>query len=396
MTRPTASIVAGERGAILIQTALASFVLFGLAAFVIDYGMFWVSRTQAQNAADAAAISGALARAYDEPGTPSAGGPTDESARAVAALNTVWFEAPAADVTFDCPPAATGDCVTVDVFRDTAHGNALPAMFGPLLGFSSQGVQATATASATNGNATDCLRPWAIPDRWTESNPSASTWTSDDEFYRYVPSAPIGTLQPLPIDEYIAPTSSDPGTGLTISDDPAMGLEFSPLSPVRPGRIQPLTLPGGGLYADNIASCSGQLVKIGDDIPINTAATVGETATGLLDLVAEDPAANWDTVEKKITGSCAPACAPVSPRLVAVALFDVDRYASMLAANDWSGCPGGFPCVRVVNIAGVFIDAATGLAQASTFLTRYPGITFDTSPTVDEGSSFLKAVTLVR
>ena len=35
---------------------------------------------------------------------------------------------------------------------------------------SSQGVRATATAQIVTGNHTDCLKPWAILDRWDEYN----------------------------------------------------------------------------------------------------------------------------------------------------------------------------------------------------------------------------------
>ena len=43
-----------------------------MATFVVDHGILWVSRGQAQNAADAGALSGAIARAYDELTNPPA------------------------------------------------------------------------------------------------------------------------------------------------------------------------------------------------------------------------------------------------------------------------------------------------------------------------------------
>ena len=54
------SRVAGERGAVLIQVAVALLALLALSAFVVDYGVMWASRGQAQNSADAGALSGAL------------------------------------------------------------------------------------------------------------------------------------------------------------------------------------------------------------------------------------------------------------------------------------------------------------------------------------------------
>ena len=51
-------------------------------------------------------------------------------------------------MTFDCPAGVTGRCTTVDVYRDGEYGSAaIDTLFGPILGVSTQGVRATATAS---------------------------------------------------------------------------------------------------------------------------------------------------------------------------------------------------------------------------------------------------------
>ena len=78
------------------------FVLLGFSAFVVDYGVLWLSREQAQNAADAGAMAGAIARAYDDsPDSP--GGIVEQSATQVAAANPVWFESPAPVVVHRVP-----------------------------------------------------------------------------------------------------------------------------------------------------------------------------------------------------------------------------------------------------------------------------------------------------
>ena len=62
--------------------------------FVLDYGVMWVSRRQAQNAADAGALAGAVARGYDDFADPPASdGLAAESATQTAAANLVWNEA---------------------------------------------------------------------------------------------------------------------------------------------------------------------------------------------------------------------------------------------------------------------------------------------------------------
>ena len=53
----------GERGAITIHVSIALIALLAFSAFVIDYGSMWVSRRQAQNAADAGALAGAISLA---------------------------------------------------------------------------------------------------------------------------------------------------------------------------------------------------------------------------------------------------------------------------------------------------------------------------------------------
>src|SRR5262245_60309696 len=101
--------VADERGAVLIQVAVALLALLALSAFGFDYGVMWTSRAQTQTAADAGALAGAISLAFDSP-TDQAGA----RARVIATTgrNRVWGQAPNvtdADITFPaCPPGAPG------------------------------------------------------------------------------------------------------------------------------------------------------------------------------------------------------------------------------------------------------------------------------------------------
>src|ERR1700737_3416674 len=107
-----------ERGAILIHVALALLALLAFSAVIVDYGVMWVSRRQAQNAADAAAMAGARS-------LPVNGGQNGEAVAAsvaFAGLTSVWGQHPAAaDVVvsplpFTCPASAGGgtSCIRVD------------------------------------------------------------------------------------------------------------------------------------------------------------------------------------------------------------------------------------------------------------------------------------------
>src|SRR5258708_36036168 len=90
--------------------------------------------------------------------------------------------------------------------------------------------------------------------------------------------------------------------------------------------LVPLDLPGG--YDANLAGCNGQPVSVGDQIPISLTAP---SVVDFSNLVALDPTAAWNDGTKTIDSSCAAlrSCVPpnsLSPRLVAIAVFDVDIF----------------------------------------------------------------------
>jgi len=396
----------GERGAIIVQAAIAMVVLVGFSAFVVDYGVLWLSREQAQDAADAAAMAGAIARAYDED-PPSPGGVVEQSAAGMASTNPVWFEAPGSFVDPDACPSPDR-CVRVDVHRDGTFGSTpLPVIFGSVLGLTSQEVRATATAQVAVGNGTTCLKPWAIPDKWVELNPVPGPWLPTSVFEAYDESGPGAGSLLVPADSYIPPDPSDVGTGLVsrgAMNQLGLGLTLSfenpaGSSPISPGFLLPLDLAGGNLYAENISGCNGRLTAIGQYIGTDNNGLLSDTTDGFSALIAADPAATWNPATKNVDNSCAPTCAPISPRLVAIAVFDVERYQFWRANNAWPPeCPSGGSgrCVQVVNIIGFFLDGTGGPGEATGFVARYPGLVSPDSPSLSAASSFVPAITLVR
>jgi hypothetical protein len=389
--------LASERGAVLIQTALAGLVLLGLGTFVVDYGVLWVGRHQAQNAADAGAIAGAIARAYDDfNDPPDPGGVADTNASALVEKNVVWGASSPPVTFFACPPdvGAPQRCVRVEVYRNGAHESALlPRWFAPLLGVASHGVKATATAQVLIPKATNCVRPWAIPDKWIEGSVPM-----DRTFSRYDPA---GALLPNP-DVYDPPSSISAGLG-------ALQFAASNANLGDLGSFVPLTfytavsdpIVSGWLVPLNLDPCNGQEIAVGEQIPISG---VSPTGADFEVLVGQDPSASWNAATRRIDGSCAPVCAKISPRLVPIAVFDVELFQFRQASTDpnkWNmclarrpcqPCPGGAPCVSIVNIVGFFIfDGAP-----SGYLTSYPGVIPRDAPVLTAQSSFLKATTLVR
>jgi Flp pilus assembly protein TadG len=408
-----------ERGAVLLHVAIAMITLIAFLTFVVDYGVMWVGRRAAQNAADAGALAGAIAMAFDANGwtdrTPT--GPARASARQMALSNGIWGQAPsvlmASDVFFTavpaamCPPDANGNtpCIRVDVYRTQARGNALPAIFGRTVGLLTQDVRATATARVAIADSSECLKPWAIPDKWldvydvtnpVETNPPA--WTADDRFDTHTGG---GNPTPLPNpDVYTPPSPNGPGTGFTVAAD--LGLRVTlkqggPSTSIEPGVFQPVRIPrydggsqGGDDYRHNIATCSGLPIGIGDVLESENGNMIGPTRQGVLELIAQDPNARWDSGTTSVTGSCAqatPSCGANSPRVVAVPVYDTGTYDTTRRQ--------GLPTFTIVNILGFFIDRMQGNDVVG-YLTEAPGLQTGAAAALDPQSSFLSQIQLIR
>lgn len=329
-----------SRGAILIHVALSLFVLSAMSAFVLDYGVLWVSRRQAQNAADGGALAGAAARAFDETANPPAGnGPAFQSAWKAAQANRVFGAGATSVVSWTCPSFAGGgtDCVQVEVFRDGTNGSTrLPTWFAPLLGINSQGIKATATARVRQGNTTNCIRPLAVADEWAENGTANPL-----QFERWVSGG--GGAQLSPYDVYTAPSANSPGTGYRLPGDFGRPLvlkggnnPYSGTSPmITHGWSLPVQLPdgvGGYLsgplaFQDAIEHCVGNMVAIGQYLPTEGSAMVLQTQNGVNNLRLADPSASW--TGSTVSATCAPGCAPISPRIVPIPVFDMDEWQGL-------------------------------------------------------------------
>jgi hypothetical protein len=393
----------GQEGAVFIQVGIAVFVLMAFNVFVLDYGLMWVARNQAQNAADAGALAGALARGYDDFADPPS---TRHSlaaqiARGVAAANSVWQEAATPVVSFDCPAGVTGRCTKIDVFRDgTAGSNALPTLFGPMLGVGTQRVRATATAITLNGNATPCLHPIAFADDWTENR------DPENEFNRYYEGTappPPGTLLSGDRDDYAPPTSTYAGA-TTVSVDFGERIIWELLSPltypITRRLLVPLDLPGGGTFADNMTGCVGQTLALNDTVPINTTIVHRDITAAINSVIAQDSGADYDYGAHRITNSCAPSCASVSPRLIPIALYDPRKLQLGRSSGNWTdpdvGCPTNNPCITITNIIGFFLHGVAGGYGPHGHFMRYPGSTLTTAPTYMDDGSWLVTTHLIR
>ncbi len=399
------SRITNERGTVLVQVAVALLALLALSGFVFDYGVMWVSRSQAQNAADAGALAGAIALAFDNPD--DFDGARDKAV-AVARRNNVWAAQPdvtPADVTFPpCPPGAPGapdTCVKVDVFRNQrAGGNALPTFMTRLVSIMSQGVRATATAQVLVGDSAKCVKPWAVSDKWLDSRdtPQDNTWTPDDTFERYVQNGSNRGALLDPADTYIPP-GTDGHTGFTVEADYGTRMVLkhgNPAQAIAPGWffpvvINPIEGPGGANYRDNISSCDPTIVGPGTVLQTEPGNMIGPTSQGVADLIAQDSAARWsasanDGLGAPVGGCMATGACSLSPRLVALAVFNPDAYDS--------GRASGRTDIQVTKILGFWLEGMQG-NDVIGYLTHYPAVATGGAP-VEADSTFLRTIILVR
>jgi len=397
--------VASERGAVIVHVAIALLGLMAMSTFVIDYGVMWAARRQAQNAADAGALAGAISMAFVDFNNLAM---ARQSALDVARLNGVFGEVPditAADVTFpECPPgspgAGTDSCIRVDVFRNQrAGGNPLPTFFAKLVGIDQQGVRATATAEALFGNSTDCVKPFAIPDKWQElrNNQGPLGWDESDSFERY--DQPSGAVLD-PADVYVPGPN---GTGYSPDSVTLGGGDYGreitlkagrPNEAIAPGWFFPIRLgesTGGDDYRYNIANCNTTVIGPGSIVQNEPGNMIGPTKQGMNDLINLDPEADWDPSLNGGRGGISGGCMGSgdcrrSPRLVAIPVFDPDNYDA--------GRASGLNELVITKVLGFFIDRIRG-NEVVGYITTYPA-----NPNAGmggvPGEDFIVSVTLVR
>jgi Flp pilus assembly protein TadG len=440
-----------ERGAVLVHVMIATIGLLALSALTIDFGVKWIARAQAQNAADAGALAGAIALSFDDPDDLTDTGMAKQSALQYALANGVWGESPDVEVTTDvtfpaCPDGTTDTCVRVDVYRNQQRNNPLPTFLAQFVGVMNQGVRATATAQVLTGNATDCLKPWAIIDRWDEFDGPEPDYPGVDPdfnpqstFDRY--STGQGNNPPPEADLYVPPTATSPGTGFTVTGDYGrrFGIKTGGGSDaVSSGWLRSLDLPrvdtgnlGGDAYGENILSCNGFPTAIASAdtvcptdgsqiatheekvywaargcVRVQTGVIQGQTVSGIEEIFARDPYARWNPSLNDGRGGLTNSCCTPSPRIVPISVMDINAYLSA----DPSGSGG---VVKIVNIFGFFIEGLGDIDRNGNLifdpndpmnprnkvvvgrLMTLPGLASGSSE-IDEDAAFLMTIILVR
>jgi hypothetical protein len=407
--------------------AIALVALIAFTGLVVDYGILWLARRQAQNSADAGAMAGAVSLGFVDFDNRNL---ARQAALDVALKNEVWLSVPdvtGADITFPpCPPGApaagSNACIRVDVFRNQRpNGNPLETIFGRLFNVMDQGVKATATAEVLWGTAASCVRPWAIPDKWKENQ--TPDWDQFDTFDRYDDSGVLipGTVDPNgpgdyyepagPIEDSLLTPPSQTGTGFVngdINDGGDYGRQFTlkqgdPHENLQPGWYFPIVIcsTGGDAYREAIDGTCSCDVTITPPVTLDQEPgnMVGPTDQGVTALINQDQDAYWydpdgdaGPIRGVVKGGCTdtatcPTSTGLSPRVVPIPVFDPDVYDS----TDRNGRD----TVNIVKIVGFFIEEITDPGRDVVGrLMDYPTEPSETPPPV--GSSFLVSIALVR
>jgi Flp pilus assembly protein TadG len=381
-----------ERGMTMVFVAIGFMAFMAATTLSIDVGMFMAARSQAQNAADSGALSGAIALAFNDYDNRSPSGPAVSAAISAAQSNAMIGVAPSvlpSDVTFPNDPTGQPSRVKVSVFRTTERSNAVPTILGTLLGVSSVGISATATAEAARANAMTCVKPFMIPDRWTEAtgsfDPLSSSFRMYDNQGNPLPAGQADEYIPANQSGYTGYTNADKGTELVLRAGSGNNIE--------PTAYQSWSMPGNGgeigsdFYRHNISGCNQTIITLDLDNPLyllqEPGNVSGPTAQGIDELKALDPRARWDTSCKCVRDSAF----PISPRVTPLPLYDPKKYAEGKAngrnADFW-----------LANIMGFFIDRREG-NQVYGFITPISGLL---NPNIGPvaGGAFPVAIRLVE
>jgi Flp pilus assembly protein TadG len=353
-----------ERGFSLVFVALGFMGFLAASMLAIDVGMLMTARNQAQNSADAGALAGATALAFNSYDDRTDAGPAKMNAMAAATGNKVMrynVSVKPSDVTFPLGPTGLNNRVQVNVFRTAARagangkdgdGGPVATLIAAIFKMDSADVSATATAEASPANAETCVKPFTIPDRWKEMqdpggwDPLVSTF--DLAAGGGKKGAPAGTD-----DVYIGPEDKDNYTGYNAERDKGLEiiLKSDNATKVSPSIYNPYVIPGSKGASDyrwNIGNCNTTMMHPGDLFQPEPGNMVGPTKQGMDDLIAKDPNAYWDTANKRVVSTMQP-----SPRVVIIPLYDPMYYETGKQT-------GRNASLKVVNYLGFFVEEMQG------------------------------------
>lgn len=336
-----------ERGFSLVFVAVGLMGFLAASMLAIDVGMLMTARNQAQNSADAGALAGATALAFDDWNDRSATGPAVSNALAAARANQVMsgvVSVTVPDVVFLNDPNGLNDRVQVTVYRNANRSNALPTLIAQYFGIATVDVSAVATAEASPANAETCVKPWTIPDKWVEN--TAPPWSPTSTFDLFDSQG-----NPLPNPDVYIPVDQPNYSGYNAVTDAGTQVVLKPNngSKTFPSFYNAWAIPpstGSNWYSNNIQSCNTYIQPIGDLLLMEPGNQVGPTSQGTQALIDRDPGAYWDTNCRCVKGSAF----GKSPRIAIIPVYDPYYYET-------GKKNGRTASLKVANWIGIFIES---------------------------------------
>ncbi|MDE3136743.1 MAG: hypothetical protein KGL59_09220 [Acidobacteriota bacterium] len=369
-----------ERGVSLVLVALALVAMLAAASLAIDLGILYVGRSEAQRAADAAALAGASA--FVDSGCTSmnggciAGGSQEtlarEQAETVGSQDSVMGQVAKiedGDVTFNYPTPMEPQ-ISVTVQRSTARGNAIPMLFSRLFGVALGSVSATATAEAFDPSGSNvpvsfgCVAPFLVPncDPVHTSPPVNSSCaggtagyfinqsTGEPENPGVYPSGVVG--EPWQLHSYAAPSQ-----WYLVAYNDSLGSQISGLSGNGNGQ-------SASLLRQYISECAPSQLACGDTITTDNGNVVGPTDQGVdarINASADGPNNGQDTIDTsvgppfRVTGG---ANNP-NPSLVGQTYFGPSPSEVLVPVYGGQTLNAGGDTATIVGFMQIFIQYAT-------------------------------------
>jgi hypothetical protein len=368
---------ASERGASLVFLGVSLVALLAVMALAIDLGMLYVGRSEAQRAADAAALAGAYR--FSQSSCTSPGGDcsadtyTKDAARQqaqhVADTNYVLSQqvnVASSDVKFTFPQV-TEPQVTVTVRR-----NNIPLIFARVFGKRLGDVSAVATAEATQAGGVGCVVPFIMADcnPQPDSVNNTKTWEN--------PACPTSPITGKPAYYFVNPLTGNVdsevvGHSLLLHTTTSNGGTPVPsqwyLAGLSGGSAGS---PSGSLLRSNIEHCSANGISCGSNdvsvptIPGNKLGPVVQGVNTLIGASGNGPG-NGQDILVSVASDGTPSIMPgtgTNPQI------SNGPDASMVTIPVFSGVnnnpnttalsPGNQNTVTVVGFAQVFINYVAG------------------------------------
>jgi hypothetical protein len=287
-----------RRGASLGVVALMLFVFIGMAALAVDVGILLAVRTEAQRAADASAMSGALSL-FEVPGDSArALGKAAETAD-LNPVNGTGTDLLSEDVDVDL----SRDRVRVRIIRTATRGSAIVNFFARALGLDVTNVSAEAAAHMAVAGGVNCPLPFVVVDRWWEGSAGRLAVQTDT----WDPPGDIYNEGPLPA----LPGSPTQKTGYGVPDRGTV-LKIYPSSPSGTPQTGWAYILGiadeqsGNVVRNWISGCPNpeNVYSYGMEMEVKSGMTDGPVQQGFDSLIALDPTAYWGTGPNAPPGGC--------------------------------------------------------------------------------------------